>query len=174
MLDGRNITHLMENHGEYQAAFWSAVAHDLDEFRQKHIRERMRRMGKKKIDEDLDPTGELGQLSALVDAYIAKIFRILKRKYDETKDGLSFHLDEEGQLNINGMNINAFIEMARVYPTDKARLFLKGLKNRLGLILTNKSGSASYDKIFDITTRLFQDIDRLIAEKSSDKYLKAP
>lgn len=163
MLDGKNITALIENEGQYSAAFWSAVSHDLDEFRNKYIRQKIKQNVKKKGDE-VDPDGDLGHLSALVDAYIGKIIRLLKRKYDETKDGMAFHLDEEGQLTINGMNITAFIEMARYYPTDKARVFLKGLKNRLGIILSNKAASPSYDKIYDVVMELFASIDRVIHE----------
>ena len=172
MLDGRNITQLIENEGEYPAGFWSAVSHDLDEFRNKYIREKIKKNVKKKGDE-VDPDGELGHLSAIIDAYIGKILRILKRKYDETKDGMAFNLDEEGQLTINGMNVTAFIDMARYYPTDKARVFLKGLKNRLGIILSNKSSSPSYDKIHDIVLSLFKEIDAVISKKSRGTNPKA-
>ena len=121
---------------------------------------RRRRLGKKHRDPDnIDPTGELSHIMALVDAYVAKISRILKRRYDEKTDGITFKLDEEGQLILNGMNVTSFIEMTRQYPSKKAQVFLRGLKNRLALMVANKSRSPAYEKIRETTVSLFHQID---------------
>ena len=168
ILNGRNVGTLLEQAVDQPAAFWNALANDLNVFLETTLRSSGKKRKKKKNlldidDEDeLDPTGELSKLAGLVEAYIAKIMRLLKRKYDEKTDGLSFQLDEDGQLIVNGMNVSAFILMSRQYPSNKARLFLKGLKNRLGLILSNKSGNNNYEKIREVTERLFAEIDREI------------
>jgi hypothetical protein len=166
ILNGLFITDLIESHTEYPPSFWSQVVLDLEAFRDQTIRKRLRKNIKKESQNDIDPTGELGQLAGLVDAYITKIMQILRKKYDETQDGLSFCLDEAGQLTLNGVNVTAFIETVQSYPTEKARLFLSGLKRRLGPILQNRSSSASYDKIYDITMKLFAQMDHIISKKT--------
>lgn len=164
ILNGQNVNRLIEASLHQPAAFWSDLAHELNAFLNETIRryskKKKRKIGSKDDLEELDETGELGQIAALVEAYIAKIMRILKRKYDETTDGLSYTLDAHGQLILNGMNINSFIEMARNYPNKKALLFLKGLKNRISIILSNKTSNPNYDKIQEATLRLFIEIDQ--------------
>lgn len=168
ILNGKNIGTIIEEAVEPSTAFWSQLANDLNIFLEQSLRKQALQKKRKKGDkgvfagqeiEDIDPTGELGHLAALVEAYIAKIMRILKRKYDETADGLSYTLDEDGQLILNGMNVNSFVIMAQQYPSDKAKLFLKGLKNRLSVILSNKGGNPNYEKIRDATLNLFKEID---------------
>jgi len=163
VLNGQDVGTLIEQASKKPQGFLSQLAGELEVFRNYYIRKNIKRRKRKVkgnvVIEAFDPTGELGQLSALVDAYIAKIMRLLKRRYDETADGLSYRLDEDGQLTLNGMNVNAFIEMARQYPSDKARKFLKGLKTRLSHILTNKSRNPNYDKIREATYQLFEEID---------------
>ncbi len=153
-LNGKNITHLIEQPPPQAAAFWTSIAKDLDAFRKNFLKRRLR---KKNLSADEEE--EIGHLDALVEAYIAKVMRLLKRKYDETTDGLSYTLDEDGQLTLNGMNIHSFIRMSRLYPSNKAKIFLKGLKNRLFIILSNKSNNPNYDKIHEITLSLVEEID---------------
>lgn len=175
--NGQDVAHILENENSLPPAFWSKLANDLNQFRNYTIAERLRRRRKKWSDkenlDDVDPSGELGHLSALVDAYIAKIMRQLKRRYDETADGISYTLDEEGQLTLNGINVNSFVEMAtQNYSSDKAKLFLKGLKNRLGVILSNKRASANYDKIRDITEKMMDRIDEELTRIGKDRLLE--
>lgn len=166
ILNGQNVARMIEQGAKQPTVFWSKLANDLEQFRKFYIRKKLkkrrRKVGGQIIEEEVDPTGELGHLSALVDAYIAKIMRILKKKYDEKEDGLSYMLDEDGQLTVNGMNVTSFIHMARNYPSQKARMFLKGLKNRLSVILSNKSSNPNYEKIRETTLALFEEIDEEI------------
>ncbi len=162
IINGKNIGVLLEQAVEQPAAFWSQVANDLHAFLQHNLKRTGQRRKKKigETDEDYVLDGELAQLSALAEAYIAKIMRIIKRKYDEKADGFSYTLDEDGQLILNGINITSFIETASQHPSEKAILFLKGLKNRLGVILSNKTGNANYEKIRESTYKLYDEIDR--------------
>lgn len=166
ILNGQNVARMIEQGAKQPTMFWSKLANDLEQFRKfyirKKVKKRRRKVGDQIIEEEVDPTGELGHLSALVDAYIAKIMRILKKRYDEKEDGLSYMLDENGQLTINGMNVTSFIHMARSYPSQKARVFLKGLKNRLSIILSNKGSNPNYEKIRETTLTLFEEIDEEI------------
>ncbi len=167
-INGQDMGTLLEQTNLQPAAYWSQLAADLNEFLnqqlRRHSRKKKKKVGKKEVevdelDEELDPTNELGKLSALVEAYISKIMRLLKRKYDEKTDGLTYTLDTDGQLILNGMNVTSFVEMASRYPSDKARLFLQGLKTRLSVILSNKSHNPNYEKIYDATFKIFSAID---------------
>lgn len=161
--NGQDVGKWIDKARDLPSAALSKMAQDLNLFRNYSIRrcskKRKKRVGSEIVIEDYDPSGELGKLSALVDAYIAKIMRALKRKYDETTDGLSCTLDENGQLIINGMNVHSFIDMAGNYPSKKALLFLKGLKGRLAVILGNRSGNPSYDRLREVITNLSDTID---------------
>lgn len=147
--------------------FWSTLAGDLAAFLnytiKKKSKKRKKKVGGKTVIEYYDPTGEISHLAALVEAYIEKIMRQLKRQYDETADGLSYTLDEDGQLILNGMNVTSFVQMAGEFSTQKAKIFLKGLKTRLGTILSNKHGNHNYEKIYEASMKLFEQIDAEIA-----------
>lgn len=172
--NGEDVGKLIDRSRSLPSSELSRLAQDLNLFRnytlRRYSKKRKKKVGGEVVIEEYDPSGELGKLSALVDAYIAKIMRLLKRKYDETADGLSCTLDENGQLIINGMNVHSFIEMAGNYPSKKALLFLKGLKNRLGVILGNRSANPSYDKLREVITSLIDAIDdelKRIVDKES-------
>ncbi len=90
-----NLTHL-------SASYWTNLAKRLHSYRQWAIHHAR------------DPES-LAQLAALIQAFLAKIMGRVKRKLDETIDGVAFHL-ENGQLLLNGVNVNALIRLAKKYP----------------------------------------------------------
>lgn len=160
---GQTIAQVMEASVGQPPAFWSNLASELNAFRNHFIQQQLRKKKRKKgatFIEDAEDIEDISKLSALVEAYIGKIMRILKRKYDETKDGMSFTLDEDGQLVLNGVNVTSFIHLAKNYPSEKAHLFLKGLKNRLSIVLANKSANPNYEKMRDTVDDLFRQIDQ--------------
>lgn len=165
LINGKSLNSLMDDAVEKPAQHWSDLANDLNAFLNASIkrfparRKKIRKGDKTNEFDDIDPTGELGQISALVEAYVGKIMRILKKKYDEKQDGISYTLDENDQLVLNGMNVTAFLKTAKEYPSGKAKLFLSGLKNRLGYILAGKTNSSSYEKIHGATMKIFEEID---------------
>lgn len=145
-------------------SFWLGLSDTLKSYRSWYFKQVRKQ---KKIDDITeDEIANLDEntkaFERIVHGLFGKIYRKLKRRYDETTDGLSFYLDEDGCLTINGMKVEAFIEMASRYPTDKARTFLKGLRNRLSVILSNRNGNPNYDKIREASTSIFAEIDRLL------------
>lgn len=164
ILNGQDVGQLIEKSAGQPAAFWTKISHELKAYRDYYLRryskKRKIKVGDQVVIEEYDPSGELGHLAALVDAYIAKIMRMMKRRYDSTADGIEFILDDDGQLILNGVNVTSFIEMTRQYPSQKARTFLKGLKTRLSLILANKGANPNYEKISNATRALCDEIDK--------------
>jgi len=147
--------------------FWLGMSGLLSGYRSWYFKEVRRR----KTIEDLSEAEVLeldevaGDFEMVFHGLMAKVYRKLKRRYDETTDGLSFHLDEEGELAINGMKVGVFLDMASRYPTEKSRTFLKGLRNRLAVILANRNGNPNYDKIRESSMALFSEIDGMLAKK---------
>lgn len=135
---GENLTHL-------GAQYWTALSKRLGRYRDWatiHVE---------------DPEA-LGQFFALIHAFLTKIYGRIKKKFDETIEGIGFHL-EDGQLLINGVNVNACLQMVRKKRTRKGKVFLKGLRSRLAILQSNRQGNPSYEKIRETVDRLSKEID---------------
>lgn len=138
-LIGENLTHL-------SAQYWTTLSRRLARYRDwatLHV----------------DDPDALAKFSALMHAFLTKIFGRIKKKFDETMDGVSFHL-EDGQLLLNGVNVNAFLEMAKKHRTEKGRIFLKGMRNRLAILQSNRGGNSNYEKIRETVERLSAAIEK--------------
>lgn len=107
---------------------------------------------------NVDDPEALGKFIALIHAFLTKIYGRIKKKFDETIDGVAFHL-EDGQLLINGVNVHACLKMAQKRRTKKGRIFLKGLRGRLAVLQSNRSGNPSYEKIRETVEALASAID---------------
>ena len=146
LLNRQNLAqHLSENLTHLSASYWTNLSRRLAMYRD---------WASMTVD---DPEA-LGKFLALVHAFLTKIFTRIKKKFDETIDGVSFHL-EDGQLLINGINVHSCLEMLRRRRTKKGRIFLKGLRGRLVVLQSNRSGNPSYEKIRETVDRLSAEID---------------
>lgn len=146
-LNGEDLVkHLRENLTHLGAHYWTVLSRRLARYRD---------WATVNVE---DPEG-LGGFFALVHALLTKIFGRIKKKYDETIEGVSFHL-EDGQLLINGINVGACLRMVRRRPTKKGRIFLKGLRNRLAILQSNRQGNPNYEKIRETVERLAEEIDQ--------------
>lgn len=105
---------------------------------------------------------QLSQIFALCDGYIARVAELIKRRFDETKDGLSIAFDENNQLILNGMNIHAYVENCRENLNPKSLTFLQGIRTRLEHVLENKSHSRNFERLEDVIKALFAEIDEIL------------
>ncbi len=137
--------HLSDNLTHFGVHYWTALARRLSLYRDWATL-------------NVEDPEALGQFLAIVHALLTKIYGRIKKKFDETLDGVSFHL-EEGQLLINGINVTACLKMFQRRPTPKGRIFLKGLRGRMAVLQSNRSGSANYEKIRESVNRLALAID---------------
>ncbi|MFO1464742.1 MAG: hypothetical protein U1F66_13325 [bacterium] len=147
LLNGQNLAELIsENLTHLSAQYWTTLSRRLARYRDwatLHI----------------DDPDALAKFSALVHAFLTKVFGRIKKKFDETIDGVSYHL-EDGQLLLNGVNVNAFLEMARKHRSEKGRIYLKGMRNRLAVLLSNRGGNPNYEKIRETVERLANAIEK--------------
>src|SRR5436190_10659763 len=124
LLNGQNLAQLIsDNLTHLGANYWTTLSKRLAQYRDY-------------ATVSVDDPESLGQFFALLHAFLTKIYGRIKKKFDETIDGVSFHL-EDVQLLLNGVNVHAFIRMAKKKRTDKARIFLKELRNRLAVLQSN-------------------------------------
>jgi len=137
--------HLRENLTHIGAHYWTLLSRRLARYRDW-------------ASMNMEDPEELGTFFAMIHAFLTKIFGRIKKKFDETIDGVGFHL-EDGQLLINGINVNSCLKMVKKRPTKKGRIFLKGIRNRLAVLQSNRSGNPNYEKIRETVDRLAYAID---------------
>ncbi|MBF0104339.1 MAG: hypothetical protein HQM16_03320 [Deltaproteobacteria bacterium] len=148
----------------------SQMAAELEAFKEACLKKRKNKKNKRGLLGILstNPEGydedELAVIFALSDAYIKKISDLIKKRYDETKDGINLVFDENAQLIINSMNIHAFVDQCRASPNPKSLLFLKGVRSRLAHVLENKVSSRNYERIRDVILELFKEIDEILGK----------
>jgi hypothetical protein len=146
LLNRQNLAQLIqENLTHLSANYWTTLSRRLAVYRDW-------------ASLSIDDPETLGQFLAQLHAFLTKIYGRIKKKFDETIDGVSFHL-EEGQLLLNGVNVNAVLDMAKRHRTPKAKIFLKGVRQRLLVLQNNRSGNVNYEKIRDTVDLLAQAID---------------
>lgn len=141
--------HLSENLTLLGAHYWTALSRRLGMYRDWATL-------------NVDDPEALSKFFGLIHAFLTKIYGRIKRKFDETIDGISFHL-EEGQLLINGVNVNACLTMVKKRKTKKGRIFLKGIRRRMFVLQENRTGHMSFEKIRDTVERLSAAIDLELA-----------
>lgn len=111
--------------------------------------------------------GSYAKFSARADAIQEKILYNMKRIYDEKTGGVRL-VWGDGAYLLNNLNVRAILALYHVYPTEKARKFLDGLKSTLALILVNKNGSPHFERINSVVKSLCSEIDNAIAKAPID------
>lgn len=141
LLNGENLAALIkENLTHLGANYWTTLSKRLALYRDY-------------ATISIDDPEALGKFLALIHGFLTTIFHRIKKKFDETIDGVSFHL-EDGQLLLNGVNVHAFLKMVKKHRSEKGRIFLKGLRNRLVVLQSNRSGNPNYEKIRETVDQL--------------------
>jgi hypothetical protein len=105
--------------------------------------------------------GHFAKFAARADAIQSKILSNMKRIYDEKTCGIRLTLGDGAWL-FNNINIRALLAMYHIRPTEKARRFLSGLKSKLGLILVNRNGSPSYERVNNLIRSLYNEVENAL------------
>ncbi|MBI1909145.1 MAG: hypothetical protein HYS22_03130 [Deltaproteobacteria bacterium] len=151
-VDGHDVAALIadENAG---ISYWIAIAEGLADY-------------KRKIGTSAKEVIGFAKFSALIDALIERILGKMKKAYNEKIFGLKWQL-QDGQFILNGVNIRSFLALYRLRKTEKARKFLKGLRNRLLSIKNGAPGNTDFDKVEDVVEDLIAEIDKLLGEPTT-------
>ena len=97
------------------------------------------------------------KFNGTVNALLEKILGRLGGIYEGMFSGVHFEYNG-GDFWINGVNINAVLKLYKLRPTRKARCYLVGLRNKLGLLLSSQSGSHRCDGVAAEAERIFSEI----------------
>lgn len=160
---GQTVGDLIKKMATENPQFLSQLANELEKFREESTQKKKTRFFKfKKTTQDAYTDEELGVIHGLCDAYILKISELVRQRYDQTKDGFNVTFDENQQLILNGLNIHAIIERCREKPESKSLLFLKGIRERLMVVLQNKSASKNYERLKEVIDQLCEEIDGVL------------
>lgn len=98
-----------------------------------------------------------GKFNGAINAMLEKILCRLGSIYDGLFKGLRFEYSN-GDFWINNINIHSVLKLYRLRPTNSARCYLVGLRNKLGLILSSQNGSPHYDGVMREAEQLFGEI----------------
>lgn len=163
MYGGQDVGEVIKRTAVENPQRLSKIASELEKFREHSAQKKKTRFIKfRRTLTDAYTDEELSVINALCDAYILKISELVRRRYDQTKDGFNVTFDENYQLILNGLNINAIIERCRESPAPKSLLFLKGIRERLRVVLQNKSANKNYEQLKEVIDTLCEEIDSLI------------
>ena len=144
LIDGYDAS-LIVTHDPSDATSWMGLAEGLTEYRK-----RVSCLDREK--------NQFLKFEAAIESLLAKILGRLKKVYDQKISGISWNL-ENGQLILNGINIRSFLALYRLRKTDKAVRFLRGLKQKLALILENRQESPDNERIHDVVEDLYREIE---------------
>lgn len=160
---GQAVGELIKKTATQNPQFLSLLAQELEKFREESTQKKKTRFFKfKKTTTDAYSDEELSLIHGLCDAYILKIGELVRQRYDQTQDGFNVTFDENQQLILNGLNIHAIVERCRENPEQKSLLFLKGIRDRLMIVLQNKSANKNYERLKEVIDGLCGEIDSLI------------
>ncbi len=153
-VDGHDLNRLINDNPE-NAGFFMGVAEGLNDYRKRVVASR--------LSED-----QFAKFDAMIEALLGKLMGKLKKFYDQKMSGLSWTL-QNGQLILNGINVRSFLALYRIRKTDKAKKFLRGLKNKLALLLENRRESPDYERVRETLREIFEEIDRELAGEEAPR-----
>ena len=159
MIDGKEVGQFITETAELNPQLLAKLAAELEHFKELSLKKKRRFLRFKRKNNKTYTDDELSEIFALCDAFIARISELIKKKYDQTKDGLNVSFDEHDQLILNGININAIVEQSAMSPNPKSMLFIKGVRRRLEHVLENKSNNRNFDRIREVVDKLIFEID---------------
>jgi hypothetical protein len=108
-----------------------------------------------------------GTVSSLQDTIAGRLGSI----YEDMTGGVRFECHGD-DFWVNNVNVRSVLSLYRLKPTEKARCYLLGLKDKLGLILSRQQSSTRYDGVRDRARQLFLEIDAALEFVPADAPLR--
>ena len=137
------------------------IAEELEKYRDDVLKRKKELSEKKQLSEA--QSEKINTILALCHAYLLEISEKLKNQYDQNQTGIYVFFDYEGQLLLNGINVNLLIEQCRGHKlNEQSQVFLRGIQKKLFAILENRTHRPVYEKIQGAVFKLVNEIDSIL------------
>ncbi len=177
LLNNEGVGDLIAQNPRADLSFCIGLANSLEKYRRFYFQELRKRRKREDLsaDERAELEDEASAFREVMGELLTRLGGKIRQRYTETTDGISAELDEEGNVWINGMSVSALLAFAKRYPTPKIFTFLRGLKNRLTLILARRHTSPHYENLRHTLVAVSEEIDSILGSSlSSPLALEAP
>ena len=162
LYQGKDLASVIREAAQTNPQFLSKLAKELKEKREQ-LKEKTKKDKRMKLPFMKGKLlKKLNRELSMIAVYLTKIAEHLKSKYDQTQSGIHVAFDDNGQLIMNGINVNALINQCRENATPQSKIYLAGLKKRLFHVLENKARSPLYERIREVTLQLIDEINPII------------
>lgn len=153
---GKDLSTFIKESSKNNPAVFSAIARELEMFRQKKDKELRKKFVKKQLTNETED--EISHILALCEAHLARLAELMQNRYANLSTGCELEFDEHGQLLLNGVNVPVALARYRDTRNPNARLYLQGLAQRLYFVLGQTHKNRTYSRLQDTLTNLYQDI----------------
>ena len=99
-----------------------------------------------------------GTVTSLQHVVLGRLGRI----YDTITGGMSVTLEGE-DLWLNNINVRSVLKLFALRPTEAARRYLEGLRDKVGLIISRRQTSSKYDALLDEARRVYDEINIVLS-----------
>lgn len=104
---------------------------------------------------------EYAAFNGVVDAVQHTIQGRLTNLFDGLTGGVHFEWMGE-DFWINNVNVRSVVKLYALRPTQAAKCYLEGLRDKVGLILSRRQASTRYDAVYEEAQSLYEEIDHVL------------
>lgn len=153
---GKDLSTFIKENARSNPAVFSQIAKELEMFRQKKDKELRKKFVKNSVTNESEE--EISHILALCEAHLARLAELMQNRYANLSTGCELEFDVNGQLILNGVNVQVALERYRDTRHPNARLYLQGLAQRLYYVLGQTHKNRTYSRLQGTLTHLYQDI----------------
>lgn len=98
-----------------------------------------------------------GSVASLQDSILGRLGHL----YDGLTAGVHFEC-EGADFWVNNVNIRSVLKLYMLKPTESARRYIEGLRDKLALILSRQQTSTKYDAVYEQAVQLFHEVSMVL------------
>lgn len=107
------------------------------------------------------------KLSVKIDDLQNRMLGQLQQIYSEQIDGITLRFGDGGLL-VNNVNVRALMAMYSLRPTEKARVFLEGIRQKLALILVRHQSNPQVARALGAVQGLYHELSASLTRETID------
>lgn len=153
---GQDLSSFIKKSTEAHPAVFSQIANELEKYRQDQEKLAKRLMQRHKLTDEKE--NEIAHILALCEAHLARLAELMQNHYASLSSGCTVEFDEHGQFLLNGINVRQTLNHFQNYPNPRAKVYLKGMANRLYSILNQTHKNRLYFRLQDTIFSLYEEV----------------